>query len=235
MALPSTNIGVSDIFYQANPSASGVTNMSFLDIAAVSYFEGPNGTNVKPYNYWGETGGIGAGGSNRIYGTTARAGADYPMGDFLGLTYFYDNSSFLVKADFTNNLPTNAPFPPPGTNNDVNVNVTLYDSTYTYTYGVSGGGLLMPTGGTFVSTISQTTSPIIFRGYWSIDISPGPLLVGGALVDISINGSAKVTNGAVGAGPTPTNFTGAVYGNEDVAYNGSLGGTGLLIVVTLHT
>lgn len=90
-------------------------------------------------------------------------------------------------------------------------------------------------GGNYNATISQTTSPIIFRGYWSIDISPGPFLVGGALVDISINGSAKVTNGAVGAGPTPTTFTGAVYGNEDVAYNGTLGGTGLLIVVTCHT
>ena len=234
MALPSTNIGISDLFYMANPSLSGITDLSLLDIASVSYFDGPNGSNAEPYNYWGQTSGPGTGGSNRIFGLPVQAGT-YFMSDFLGLTYYYDNSSFLVKADFTNNLPANAPFPPPGTNNDVNVNVTLYDSTYTYTYGVSGGGLLMPTGGTFVSTISQTTSPIIFRGYWSIDISPGPFLVGGALVDISINGSAKVTNGAVGAGPTPTTFTGAVYGNEDVAYNGTLGGTGLLIVVTLHT
>ena len=235
MALPSTNIGVSDIFYQANPSQSGITNLSFLDIAAVSYFEGPNGTNAKPYNYWGETGGIGTGGSNRIYGTTARAGTNYPMSDFLGLTYFYDNSTFLVKVNFTNNLLPNAPFPPPGTNNDININATLYDSTYTYTYGVNGGGLVLTNGGTYNATISQTTSPIIFRGYWQVDLSPTPQLQAGAKVDISINGVAKVTNGTINAGPGNTTFTGAVYGNEDVAYNGTLGGTGLLIVVTCHT
>ena len=54
-------------------------------------------------------------------------------------------------------------------------------------------------------------------------------------MDITINGSAKVTNGGISAGPTPTTFDGATYGTEDVAYNGTLGGTGLLIVVTCHT
>jgi hypothetical protein len=233
MALPSTNIGVSDIFYQANPGASGVTDLSFLDIASVSYFSGPNGSNVEPYNYWGESENSGA---NRIYGTIARAGGtDYPMGDFLGLTYFYDNSSFLVKVDLTNNLPPNAPFPPPPTDNNVSINATLFDSTFTYQYGVAGGSIVMTNGGTFTSTISQTTSPIIFRGYWKVEISPSPNLVAGALVDISINGSAKVTNGTINAGPTPTSFDSATYGTEDVAYNATLGGTGLLIVVTCHT
>jgi hypothetical protein len=233
MALPSTNIGVSDIFYQANPGASGVTDLSFLDIASVSYFSGPGGSNVEPYNYWGESENSGA---NRIYGTIARSGGtDYPMGDFRGLTYFYDNSSFLVKVDLTNNLPPNAPPPPFPTDNDVNINATLYDSTFTYQYGVAGGSLVMTNGGTFVGTISQTTSPIIFRGYWKVEISPSAFLVSGALVDISINGSAKVTNGTINAGPTPTSFDSATYGTEDVAYNATLGGTGLLIVVTCHT
>lgn len=234
MALPSTNLGISDIFYNANPSLSGITDLSFSDIAKFSYFDGPNGANTQPYNYWGEDGTIGAGGLNRIYGTTARID-NFPMGDFRGLTYFYDNTNFLVKVNFTNNLPPNAFFPPPGTDNDLNISATLFDSGYTRTYGVAGNSMVTTNGGNYNATISQTTSPIIFRGYWSIDISPGPFLVGGALVDISINGSAKVTNGAVGAGPTPTTFTGAVYGNEDVAYNGTLGGTGLLIVVTCHT
>jgi len=232
MALPNTNLGISDMFYAANPALSGITDLSLLDIASVGYFSGPNGSNVEPYNYWGQSENSGA---NRIFGLSVNSGSNYLMGDFLGLTYFYDNTNFLVKVDFTNNLPANVPFPPPPTDNDVTINATLFDSSFTYQYGVSGGSVVMTNGGTFTSTISQTTSPIIFRGYWKVEISPSPNLVSGALVDISINGSAKVTNGTINAGPTPTSFDSATYGTEDVAFNGTLGGTGLLIVVTCHT
>ena len=220
------------MFYAANPALSGITDLSLLDIASITYFNGPNGSNVEPYNYWGQNTSSGA---NRIFGLSFNSGSNYLMSDFLGLTYFYDNSNFLVKVDFTNNLPANAPFPPPPTNNDVTIDATLFDSTFTYQYGVAGGSMVMTNGGTYTATISQTTSPIIFRGYWKIEISPSPQLVGGALVDITINGTAKVTNGTINAGPTPTSFDSATYGTEDVAFNATLGGTGLLIVVTCHT
>jgi hypothetical protein len=232
MALPNTNLGISDMFYAANPALSGITDLSLLDIASVGYFSGPNGSNVEPYNYWGQSENSGA---NRIFGLNFNSGSNYLMSDFLGLTYFYDNTNFLVKVDFANNLPANAPFPPPPTDNDVSINVTLFDSTFTYQYGVAGGSIVMTNGGTYNATISQTISPIIFRGYWKVEISPSPNLVAGALVDITINGSAKVTNGTINAGPTPTSFDSATYGTEDVAFNGTLGGTGLLIVVTCHT
>ena len=232
MALPSTNLGVSDIFYQANPSLSSITDLSFLDIASIAYFSGPNGSNIEPYNYWGQSQDSGA---NRIFGLSVNSGSNYLVGDFRGLTYFYDNSSFLVNVDFTNNLPANVPFPPPPTDNDVTIVATLFDSTFTYQYGVSGGSVVMTNGGTYSATISQTTSPIIFRGYWKVEISPSAQLVGGALVDITINGTAKVTNGTINAGPTPTSFDSATYGTEDIAFNSALGGTGLLIVVECHT
>ena len=83
------------------------------------------------------------------------------------------------------------------------------------------------------SAAVEATMP--FRGYWKVEISPSAQLVAGALVDITINGTAKVTNGTLNAGPTPTSFDSTTYGTEDVAYNGTLGGTGLLIVVTCHT
>ena len=232
MALPSTNLGVSDIFYQANPALSNITDLSFLDIASIAYFTGPGGSNVEPYNYWGQSQDSGA---NRIFGLAVNSGSNYLVGDFRGLTYFYDNSSFLVNVDFTNNLPPNAPPPPFPIDNDVTINATLFDSTFTYIYGVAGGSIVMTNGGTYSATISQTTSPIIFRGYWKVEISPSAFLGAGSLVDITINGSAKVTNGTINAGPTPTSFDSATYGTEDVAYNGTLGGTGLLIVVTCHT
>jgi hypothetical protein len=234
MALPTTNLGISDIFYQANPSASGVSNLSLTDIAGVSYFEGPNGTNAYPYNYWGVNGSIGASGSNRIYGQFQRT-SNYQMTYFRGLTYFYDNSSFLVKVNFTNNLNPNAPFPPPGTNNDITISATLYDSTYTYTYGVSGSGLVLTNGGTYNATISQTSSPIIYKGYWKVELSPSPQLQAGAKVDISINGTNYVLNSTINAGPSPTTFSGATLGSPFVGAYSPLGGTGLLIVVTCHT
>lgn len=232
MALPNTNLGISDIFYSANPSLSSITDLSFLDIASISYFSGPNGSNIEPYNYWGQSEGAGA---NRIFGLSVNSGSNYLVGDFRGLTYFYDNTNFLVNVDFINNLPANSFSPPPPTDNDVTINATLFDSTFTYQYGVSGNALVTTNGGTYNATVSQTTSPIIFRGYWQVEISPSPQLVGGALVDITINGTAKVTNGTINAGPTPTSFDSATYGTEDVAFNATLGGTGLLIVVTCHT
>ena len=232
MALPNTNLGISDMFYAANPALSGITDLSLLDIASVGYFSGPNGSNVEPYNYWGQSQDSGA---NRIFGLSFNSGSNYLMGDFRGLTYFYDNTDFLVKVDFTNNLPANVPFPPPPTNNDLTIDASLFDSTFTYPYGVSGGSIVNTNGGTYNATISQTTSPIIFRGYWKVELSPSAQLVGGALVDITINGTAKVTNGTINAGPTPTSFDSATYGTEDIAFNATLGGTGLLIVVTCHT
>ena len=232
MAIPSTNIELAnDIYAEANGGyTSGAVSLS--DISFYSYFAGPNGTNSISYNAYGRGEGSGA---NRIFGTNA-VNNPKDMDDFKGLTYFYDNSSFLVKVNFTNNLPANTFFPPPGTNNDVTVDVTLFNSSYTTPYGVAGNANnVSPNGGTYNATISQTNSPIIFRGYWNVVISPSPQLVGGAQVDITINGSAKVTNGTINAGPAPTTFDGATYGTEDVAYNGTLGGTGLLIVVTCHT
>ena len=231
MAVPTTNVKFSDIWSEANGAYStGILN--FNSMSFFSYFAGPNGTNTQVDNNWGQGEGSGA---NRIYGTSAKT-TNIQVGDFDGLTYFYDNTNFLVKVDFTNNLPANAPFPPPGTNNDVTIDVTLFDSTYITPYGVNGSSMVTTNGGTYNATISQaSTSPIIFRGYWKVDISPSPNLVAGALVDITINGSAKVTNGGINAGPTPTTFDGATYGTQDVAYNGTLGGDGLLIVVTCHT
>ena len=232
MSIPSTNIELANnIFAEANGGyTSGAVSLS--DISFYSYFSGPNGTSTIAYNAYGRGEGSGA---NRIFGTNA-VNNPKDMDDFKGLTYFYDNSTFLVKVAFTNNLPTNTFFPPPGTNNNLDISATLFDSSYSSTYGVNGSGnSIAPNGGTYNATISQTSSPIIFRGYWKVEISPSPQLVGGAQVDITINGSAKVTNGTINTGPTPTTFDGATYGTEDVAANGTLGGTGLLIAVTCHT
>jgi hypothetical protein len=231
MPVPSSNIRLAnDVYAEAN---GGYTSgqVELFDLGFQSYFNGPNGDNTISYNAWGR--GVGSG-ANRIYGTTATS-TNMNLNGFAGLTYFYDNSTFLVKVDFTNNLPANSFSPPPGTDNNLDISATLFNSSYATTYGVAGNSMVTTNGGNYNTTISQTSSPIIFRGYWKVELSPSPQLVGGALVDITINGSVKVINGTINAGPTPTTFDGSTSGTEDVAYNGTLGGTGLLIVVTCHT
>ena len=56
----------------------------------------------------------------------------------------------------------------------------------------------------------------------------------GASVDITINGSAKVSGGTINAGVSPTTFNSNTYGTEDVAYYGGLGGTGLYILINIY-
>ena len=232
MALPSTNLGLSNIFYEANPTQSGINDLSLLDIASVSYFSGPNGGNAEPYNYWGESE---LSGVNRIYGTTARAsGNNYPMGDFRGLTYYYDNSTFQVTLEVTNNLVSIVPPGPPGPpffDNDVNVNVELWDSSFAYQYLAGGGGAAAP-GSYGPSSVSQTNDPIIFRGYWKVTISGAFPSFAGGNADLSINGTSKFTGQAVAAGPGGSTFTSTTYGTQDVA---SFGGfTGLYFSVTVN-
>jgi hypothetical protein len=233
MAVPSTNVKFSDIYAEANGAySSGIISLNTMSF--FSYFAGPNGSNSQAANNWGQGEGSGA---NRIYGTSAKT-TNIQVGDFDGLTYFYDNSTFQVTLAVTNNLPPAppppppAPPPPPGSN-DVDVNIELYDSSFSYQY-IAGGGPAAENGGTFgPSSISQTDDPIIFRGYWKVTISgmPNPFFTGGSC-DISINGTAKVTGGIVSTAPGGSTFDSVTYGTEDVAIFG--GFTGLYFEVTVY-
>jgi hypothetical protein len=146
------------------------------------------------------------------------------MDDFKGITYFYDNSSFQVTLNATNNIAP-LPFPPnPPGSSDVNVTVELYDSNLTLQY-MSGGGMVGENGGTYgPSSISQTNDPIIFRGYWKVTVAGAGPMFGGGSCDIVINGNTKVTGGSVAAGPGGSTFDSATYGTEDVvSYGGYIG------------
>ena len=166
MAIPSTNIELAnDIYGEAN---GGYTSgqVSLNDISFYSYFAGPNGTQSILYNAYGrgENSGL-----NRIYGTNAVSNPD-DMDDFKGITYFYDNSSFQVTVNVTNNKTNPPPAPPaPPVDNDVNVTVELFDSSLSIQY-ITGGGMAMAPGSYGPSPISQTNDPIIFRGYWKVTV-----------------------------------------------------------------
>lgn len=229
MALPSTNLGLSNIFYEANPTQSGINNLSLLDIASVSYFSGPNGGNAEPYNYWGESE---LSGVNRIYGTIARAsGNNYPMEDFKGLTYYYDNSTFQVTLDVVNNLVSTPP-PPFPIDNDIDVTLELYDSSFAYMYIQQGSGVVTAPGTTGNIVASSTSDPIIFRGYWKVIIGAMFPSFAGGTCTININGTTKVNSVSIPSGPGQTTFDSATYGTADVA--AYLGLTGLYFEVIVN-
>ena len=228
MAVPSTNVKFSNIYAEANGAySSGM--LSMLTMSFFSYFAGPNGSNSQPANNWGQGEGSGA---NRIYGTSAKT-TNIQVGDFDGLTYFYDNSTFQVTLDAINNL-TNTGFPPP--NNDVNVTVELYDSTFSYQYMVGGGtapvGIPFPPGTYGPASVSQTSDPIIYRGYWKVTLAGMPGQFTGGNFDLSINGTTKATGVSISTGPGGTTIDSGTYGTEDVASYG--GYTGLYFYVNIY-
>lgn len=226
MAVPSTNVKFSDIWSEANGTYStGILSLNTMSF--FSYFAGPNGSNSQAANNWGQGEGSGA---NRIYGTSAKTTL-IQVGDFDGLTYFYNNSTYQVTLNVTNNKTNPPPFPPPPVDNAVNVNVELWDSSFSYQY-LAGGGMAMAPGTYGPSAVSQTNDPIIFRGYWKVTVSGANPSFAGGTCNIVINGTTKVTGGTVPAGPGGATFDSTVYGTEDVA--SYLGLTGLYFDVTVN-
>lgn len=226
MTVPTSNVKFSDIWSEANGAYSSglltLNSMSFF-----SYFSGPNGSNSVSSNNWGQGEGSGA---NRIYGTSAKT-TNIAVGDFDGLTYYYDNSTFQVTLAVTNNKTNPPPFPPPPVDNAVNVNIELWDSSFSYQY-LSGGGMAMAPGTYGPSAVSMTNDPIIFRGYWKVTISGANPSFAGGTANLSINGTSKFTSQAVAAGSGGTTFTSTTWGTEDVAAYG--GFTGLYFLVTVN-
>ena len=125
MAVPSTNVKFSDIYAEANGAySSGIISLNTMSF--FSYFAGPNGSNSQAANNYGQGEGSGA---NRILGTTAKT-TNIQVGDFDGLTYFYDQSNFQVVLNATNNINPPPP-PPPPINNNLSIVLTLFDSSFT--------------------------------------------------------------------------------------------------------
>ena len=227
MAVPTSNVKFSDIYGEANGGySSGLLSLNTMSF--FSYFTGPNGSNNQPANNWGQGEGSGA---NRILGTTAKT-TNIAVGDFDGLTYFYDNSTFQVTLNVTNNLTNPPPFPPPPVDNAVNVNVELWDSGFSYQY-LAGGGMAMAPGTYGPSAVSQPFGdPIIFRGYWKVIVTGANPSFAGGTCNIDINGTSKVSGGSIPGGSGGATFDSATYGTEDVqAYGGY---TGLYFDVTVN-
>jgi hypothetical protein len=222
MAVPTSNIGINAIYTEANgggPSSSSDTKVS--DLFKKSYFEGPTGSSTISYNAWGEYGSTS--GADRIYGLSSK-NTNNSFGDFSGLVYFYDNSTYKVASRIRNSLqpPPFPPFPPtPANANDIVVEVWLYDSTGTYPY-ISSGAINAnaQTGGyDQTSTVSATNNPIIAIGYWKVRITTNQFFpAGGKNVNISLNGTNYVNTTINANGATSYDYV--TYGTVNIGSTG---------------
>lgn len=227
MTVPTTNVKFSDIWSEANGVySSGLLSLNTMSF--FSYFTGPNGSGNQPNNNWGQ--GEGSGG-NRIYGTTAKT-TNIKVGDFDGLTYFYDQTNFKIVLNAANNINPPPP-PPPLINNDLSIVLILFDSSFTYSYVGGGSGPLMAGGGNYNADISDSLTPIIFRAYWQVEVFTDPNF-GGGTVTIDINGTNYANSIALAAGPAPNVLDSNTYGTADVAFYGGMGATGLQFDVTCN-
>jgi hypothetical protein len=179
-----------------------------------SYFSGPNGSNTVSSNNWGQ--GVNSG-DDRIYGLNPKT-ENLRVNDFRGKTYFYDQSQYNILINVTNNASVPV-------DDDVVVQVILYNSTYTIFYAFSGQSA---TAGSITSfDMSLPTTPIIAVAYWFVTFTTTGNFTGSA-VDISINGNPKVSSGTLNPPGTPTAFDSTVYSTEEV------NGTGLTFDITIN-
>jgi len=224
MAVPTSNIGISSIYSEANGGSPGSgSNIKVSDLFKKSYFEGPAplGNNTLSYRAWGQYGNTS--GADRIYGLTAK-NTNNSWSDFSGKTYYYDNSTYKVGLRIRNSLQA-PPFPPipptPPTANDIAVEIWLYDSTGTYGYLASGAINAPAQAGGFDQTTTQSTTsnPIIAIGYWAVRITTNQLYPpGNKNVSISLNGTNYVSTTIAANGATTYNYS--TYGTVNIASTG---------------
>lgn len=215
MAVPSTNISMQGIATEAG--GVSITNIYASDLFKKSYFEGPNGTYNISYNAWGQYGN--SSGADRIYGLTTK-NTNNAWSDFSGLTYFYENTTYKCEASANNSMPT-----PSGLdNNDVSIQIELYDSTSTYLYVSNSFNCPQGTSPGSVLT-SGTGEPIIARGYWVVIIQT--FQFGGTMnFTLDINGTNYISTVALSPNTTQQ-FDFNTYGVADIAYDATMGATGL--------
>lgn len=206
MAVPSSNIKMSDIYGEAN-AGFPPSDLAASDLFKRSYFEGPNGSNTISFNGWGQYGATS--GADRTYLINA-GNTNNNFYQFAALQYYFDNIVYANYVDLVNNLV--APSPPnPPDENDLQVYCYLWDSTKTYLY--SQFQTLLFAGGSASQIFSNTTEPMIAIGYWEVIIQPVSGGFGGTTCNININNTGKVSGGTVNA-TGATSFDWQTYGSE---------------------
>jgi len=224
MPTPGGPISIDDLFQESTPGFSAAE--SFGRIAYESWAQGPLGSNTYTSNGFGgdgSGGGVPAGG-NAIYNTGAPLvrGVDFiNLGNYTNKYYYFDGTTYDIKYSY-NNTKNNTFFPPPGQNNDINVQIDCYD--YNGVYRVHNSFNVNAPGGTSAGAtqmpgFSANSFPLVSNVYWSIQINTNP---GNGIANIafSVNGTTVYNAGggggsftwtSGGASQGYTNGSGIVY------------------------
>lgn len=223
MPLPSTNLGLDDIYQESTPGWS--SSESLGNISYKSWAQGPLGSNTYSYNGYGmdgSGGGVPVGG-NVIYNfpdLDSSIPDPTSFAEFTNNQYYFDGTTFDITYSFNNTVP-DVPFPPPPINNGVTVQVDCYD--YNGVYSVHNSFAINAPGGFSQGATSipggSTASPLVDNVYWAINVTTNP---GNTLTNIAfkVNGTTVINVGpgggsftwqSGGASQGYTNSSGILY------------------------
>ena len=223
MTTPSSPIGFSDIYSEANGASPGSAT-SFKTLTSSSYFDGPNGSSTIGYNAWGQSKGI-----DGIYAVQALGTTPYKFSDYRNINYYYEQTQYQISLQMINNAP-------PGPPGDFNIQIFYMDSSLTYNY-LMFGTLLNGGGTTFGPTeISNTSTPLIYGCNWKIQIDSSPAYTGGNFLDLQINGVSLIPNDPIPPTfPAPTFWDYTTWGNEYMTLDQPVtGATGSFIDIRIN-
>lgn len=224
MSLPSTNLGLDDIYQESTPGFSASESLG--GISYHSWAQGPLGSNTYTYNGYGmdgSGGGVPVGG-NVIYNfpdLNSSIPDPTSFAEFTNNQFYFDGTTFDIKYSYNNTL-NNTMFPPPPIINDVTVQVDCYDYNGVYTVHTSFAINANAATSQAAITIPGFTSnsfPLVDNVYWSIQVNTNP---GNTINNIafSVNGITRINVGggggnftwqSAGASQGYTNSSGIVY------------------------
>lgn len=210
-----------DIYHEPNPPGSNPVGLALSSFtSAYNYFQGPSGSNVVQYSSWGQ----GDVNGDDIYAVRSLSGTPIKFSTYRDQYYFYDQSNYQSQWTVDNQCP-----PQPWYN--FNWNLTWYDSSLTYQYGFSQGGLSNGGTNTPLGDVSQPTSPLIYGVHWILQVDANdPMYPNDARVDLNIAQTNLMVSVAIVPGTNIYDST--TYG---VAYMSSMGGwIGTDTVITFH-
>jgi hypothetical protein len=218
-----------DLWGYANnqPGVSPAPNsdIDYVVFTEDPFYGPPNGPGQ--YNGWGQYGANA--GSNVIYGLSVKS-SGYNLGEYYNLLFFYDdNIGFLGTAESTNNLGN--PTPPFFYNNNINVAVSMFDSTYSYIY-ANNSTNVSPMSHVGPANMTDPNSPILNNLYWRVILANGntdPT----AMVDVVINGTRYVSGYNLSPFNSNLVLDWTTYGSATVANTG-LGYTGFTVEVIFN-
>ena len=201
MALPSTNLGLDDIYQESTPGFS--SSESLGGISYHSWAQGPLGSSTYTYNGYGmdgSGGGVPLGG-NVIYGFPDLSGSipdPTSFAEFQNNQFYFDGTTFDIKFSWNNTLTNPPPFPPPPIDNGVTVQVDCYD--YNGVYSVHNSFSINANANTSggPSSIAQPNPcPLVDNVYWAIQVNTNP---GNTISNIafSVNGTTRINVGGGG-------------------------------------